>query len=384
MPRPAALLLALALLLTLPASARDVTEVCPDPAVLPRPNTFTPGGIILTTFDRFSLWVVDIDRQTRYPLPNSRPCATSCALSTDMTWITYLDAEEDAIYKMRLDGRQQTYLASSASEVRWWDAETLLLWTPTQRAYLIPEAAIVPGADPRRSDSAQRLDATGVVSIQPGGYYALRLIQGDEGERFNRVLVRLDDLDARPHLLGEDLRGFNAAAWSPDGTNLAYVQPRQVNGQPSADLYTLVPGQTFPRQWTSFTDVPVRIGGQTPVGGLSWSPDGQHLAFWVTPVAPDAEPDDLPEAALHVLDLSGGTLRRYCGVTTTQTQPNPPRLIWSPDSTHIAFGTDVEIDPRGVLLFALNVESGVFYELSAGIYPALGAGDVIAWGRLGP
>jgi len=55
-------------------------------------------------------------------------------------------------------------------------------------------------------------------------------------------------------------------------------------------------------------------------------------------------------------------------------------LIWSPDGTHIAFGGNIPGDDKGYLLLALDTETGIFTELSNGIFPALGTSDVIAWG----
>ncbi|MBL8166424.1 MAG: hypothetical protein JNJ61_30860, partial [Anaerolineae bacterium] len=59
-----------------------------------------------------------------------------------------------------------------------------------------------------------------------------------------------------------------------------------------------------------------------------------------------------------------------------------PRLKWSPDATHLALGGNVPGDERGYLLMALNLETGVFTELSEGIYPTLGGADPIAWGLM--
>jgi hypothetical protein len=70
----------------------------------------------------------------------------------------------------------------------------------------------------------------------------------------------------------------------------------------------------------------------------------------------------------------------YCGYSTTEHTPNPPRLIWSPDSTHLAFGGNVPADDKGYLLLALDTTTGIFTELSNGLFPALGTADPVAWG----
>ncbi|MDQ7036624.1 MAG: hypothetical protein Q9P01_17875 [Anaerolineae bacterium] len=65
---------------------------------------------------------------------------------------------------------------------------------------------------------------------------------------------------------------------------------------------------------------------------------------------------------------------------STDHTPNTPRLVWSPDGTHIAFAGNVRGDNKGTLLLALNIETGIFTELSDGIFPAMGQADVYAWG----
>ncbi len=365
-----------------PAAAQNrpaglVTSLCPAAMIQPRPQTFEPGGIILTAFDRANIWVYNIAQNSRYPLPETAPCTANCHLSYDAQWFTYLNTRDRVFSKMRLDGTQRTPLARGAVEVSWWSADTLLIWTPEHTAYLRPEN----GAE------QVELDVTGVISIQPGGLWALALVQ--EGEDFTRFMVNLENRDLawmalERVALGVDARYFNAAAWSPDGAWLAFVMP-VFDGETaiSGDLYGVRPGDTTPTTWTDFeaTYGLVRINGHAP-GRLSWSPDGRLLAFWVIPLnGPDPAADG-GEAVLHVLDTTTGDITAYCAYTTREHTPNPPRLVWSPDSSHIAFGAMGADPTRGYLLLTLNVETGIYTELSAGIYPALGSADVIAWGQL--
>jgi hypothetical protein len=113
---------------------------------------------------------------------------------------------------------------------------------------------------------------------------------------------------------------------------------------------------------------------------LSWSPDGRSIAFWVIKLkGPDPE-KDAGEATIHVLNVDTGEITAYCGFTTADHTPNPPRLIWSPDSTHVAFGADVKGDNKSYLLLALDLATGTFTELSNGIYPTFGGANPVAWG----
>jgi WD40 repeat protein len=357
-----------------------IEQVCPANAIQNRTPQFSPQGIILTAFDNTSIWVYNIGRDSRYPLPETNPCGTNCHLSADANWITYVDATTQAYYKMRLDGTQRTRLVDYAADVKWWAADTLLIWTPTKEAYLRAE---------RGDDTRTYLNVDGVVNVQPGGTWGLSI--EPEGDGFRRAVINLETRDlvniGGDYIgLGTNTDYYDAADWSPDGQWLAYVQPSVIDpssGATGAELYGIAPGtNAAPIQWTSFTGVygAVRINGRSS-GELSWSPDGRRLAFWVIELIGPQPDANTGIATLHLLDVESGALRAYCGYSTNNHTPNPPRLIWSPDSSHIAFGGDVANDGRSVLLMALNTETGIFHVLSEGIFPTLGGTNPIAWGN---
>src|SRR4051812_447531 len=68
-----------------------ITKVCPSTGIQDRGASFTPGGIILTAFDKSAIWVYNIDSGRRYPLPETAPCASNCNLSPDKTSITFFN-----------------------------------------------------------------------------------------------------------------------------------------------------------------------------------------------------------------------------------------------------------------------------------------------------
>ena len=360
-------------------------QVCPSQQIQPKPAEFQPGGIILTTFDGAAIWVYNIDGGNRYPLPQTVPCIRNCRTSPDHLWLARIDSENGfAFYKMRFDGTQRTLMVSGAADVEWWTDDTLLVWTPDQEAYLVPEATAATA--PR-----DYLNAHGAVAVQPGGLYALTLGQGSEGG-FTRLLENLEFRNltgvagAAPVELGADVPYYNNAAWSPDGAWLAFVRQGTFDdsvGTYGSELWGIRPGDAAPTQWTDLHNAygATRINGHT-ISDLIWSPDGTRVAFWMTELTGPNPLANTGSAVLHVYDVTTGALNAYCGYNTVEHTPNPPHLIWSPDGTHIAFGGNVQNDSKGYLLLALNTANGTYTELSDGIFPALGAPDVLGWGRL--
>lgn len=358
-----------------PARASDrITNVCPGGGIQEWSAGFQPGGIILTAFDKSAMWVYDVDSGRRYPLPETAPCDSNCHLSPDATWITYFNDDTNAFNKMHLDGTQRSLVAENAAEVSWWDDSTFLIWTPGKQAYLQP----IDGGE------SESLNVSGVTSIQPGGRYGILLEAVDGG--FRRWLVNLepfateDDVD-----LGVDRAYFNAQSWSPDGQWFAYVAPVPVDGREGGEIFGIQPGASAPAQWTDLAAHygAARVNG-VAVGELSWSPDGTHIAFWVTRITGADATANLGTSVIHVLDINTGDINAYCSFTTTEQTPNPSRLAWSPDGTHIAFAGALPNDTSGYHLLAMDTELGVITSLSVGVVSVFGSPDVIAWGNHPP
>ncbi|HEX2906060.1 MAG TPA: hypothetical protein VHO69_04325, partial [Phototrophicaceae bacterium] len=274
-------------------------------------------------------------------------------------------------------GTERTPLVGYASDVVWWSPGTLLVWTPGREAYLLPETG----------GEREDLNVQSVSNLQPGGYWGI--FSQQDGDAFRRALIDVELRDtvgvARQRIdLGADVPYFDAASWSPDGQWLAYVKPGSFDAQAGiagGEIFGVRPADGTQTQWTDFASVygAVRINGRAS-GELGWSPDGTRLAFWVTELL-GADPEGtLGSAMIHILDINTGAIQAYCGFTTDEHTPNPPRLVWSPDGTHLALGGNVPGDDRGYLLLALDTTTGIFTELSEGIYPTLGGPNPVAWG----
>jgi Tol biopolymer transport system component len=184
--------------------------------------------------------------------------------------------------------------------------------------------------------------------------------------------------------LGQNEVYLNAAAWSPDGASLAYVAPGRFDSSINAEggeIFLIQPGDSAPQQMTDLNSLygATRINGRSS-SELSWSPDSTRIAFWAIELLGADIAMNTGNAVIHILDIDTGELVSYCGFSTTEHTPNPPRLIWSPDASHLAFAGNIPADDKGYLVLALDTATGIFTELSNGIYPALGQADVVAWG----
>ena len=336
-------------------------------------SAFAGEGLLITAFDGASMWVYDIVRQTRYPLPDTAPCTGNCHLSPDARWLTYYDADTDYIGKMRLNGTERTFIARNVADVEWWTDNQVLVWTTAHEAYL---------QELDNPLNIQNLSVQSIISIQPNGDWAIALEQFEDS--FHKVMRRLDTETSSSTFLSSDTAFFNAGHWSPDGRWYAYLSRGaydETSGIAGAEIFAIQPGSTLPQQWTFLTSSygAVRIQGHA-VDGLSWSPNNQYLAFWVTELLGSDVENNLGQAVIHLLDIQSGQLTAFCGFATNEHTPNPPRLVWSPDSKMIAFGGNIPADDKGYLLLALDIESGILTELSDGIFPVYGSPDVIAWG----
>lgn len=146
----------------------------------------------------------------------------------------------------------------------------------------------------------------------------------------------------QPRLLGEPRPGAEPlsewAAWSPDGSRIAFVdfwEDHPTYGHHASTLSFLDP------------DTGDTLGDVINVAaaGLAWSPDSSQLAFWAVVPDEDADPSnatlgpggDFP-AEIFVIDADGSGLRQL----THEGDNRWP--TWSPDGSRIAFA-------RGQLTF---------------------------------
>jgi dipeptidyl aminopeptidase/acylaminoacyl peptidase len=207
--------------------------------------------------------------------------------------------------------------------------------------------------------------------------------------RANLWIINADGTENRPLLSSR--QSYSSPRWSPDGKRLAYISGAE--GSPQMYVRWMDTGQT-----ALITNL------QKGPGSLTWSPDGQWIAFTMfvpKEKEPLAKPPAKPEGAewappvkvidtvvyradgegflesgythVFVVPAEGGTPRQL----TQGDFDNGGRLSWTPDSRRIVFAAnrapDWEYQPVESEVFSVDVDTGELKQLTSRNGPDYGA-----------
>ena len=139
------------------------------------------------------------------------------------------------------------------------------------------------------------------------------------------VLAAAPAFAARPMTIADLLAAVRVSEpqLSPDGKAVAFVRTTTdvAAGKRNADIWVVpADGSAAPK---------LLVGGEKAENSPRWSPDGRHLAF-ISSRGGDMQ--------IYMADADGGNIRQ---VTTIATGVQPP-MVFSPDSTMLAFVSDVK------------------------------------------
>lgn len=149
----------------------------------------------------------------------------------------------------------------------------------------------------------------------------------------------------------------HAAAWSPDGRQIAFTAINLLGEEIETDVYVVDADGGRPRLLVSDAAAP------------AWSPDGRRLAFESRRDRNGEHCDGecWPAAEIYVMDLAGGAPARLTADPAEDVQP-----AWSPDGSAIVFASD-RFYPAGESheLHAMRADGSCAVRITAGAARAL-------------
>ena len=194
-------------------------------------------------------------------------------------------------------------------------------------------------------------------SISPDGsriaYSAYRHVGGDTTwgdytRYFEIEMSKLDGSDRRTLTEGTGLAGFDISpVWSPDGSHIAFVRlgdPRCMGNPRPMEVYTMKADGSDVRKIVDkrprYAGLTLKRTRMTYEGGLTWSTDGQSLAYVVREGVDHNHSGG--RDAIVTVGADGSGLKRLFAFPARGTISHP---AWSPNSQRIAFvGQDDQHD----------------------------------------
>ena len=325
------------------------------------------------------IYVMNADGAGRVNLTNREAKDMDPAWSPDGEWIAFLSRSQGKtdIHRVRPDGSGlsslTTFPAQEYSRPIWSPDGTKIAFTSNRDADpppqleptpvpLFDDAPEFPGAAPRPELYVMNADGSGQTRLTFNFFFDGNPTWSPDGERL--AFQSREDGDHDIYVINVDGTGLAKLtdndyadvfpAWSPDGQYIAFSSNRPktefgrelneaarreyalASGYTDFDIYIMEPDGSETYNWTRTTS----LGDSAP----SWSPDGAWIAFEARPYNTFTQQGSARD--IYVMRFEGADLTNISNAQARNQAGNEGPIVWSPDSSQVAFVTQRYGTPR--------------------------------------
>ncbi len=269
------------------------------------------------------VWMVSWDAREQVQLTSTPDNESRPRFSPDGKFLSFLSSRQGAktaqLWLLNRGGGEAAKLTDIKGGISDY------AWSPDSRSL----ALVVAQPDPRAPDTSddEAIPAKTAKPIVVDRYYFKSDTDGYlRGERSHLYLFDL--ASRRAEMLTTGSFDETAPAWSPDGSQIAFVRRHRDTGDvdvfPNSDLFVVdARAGAAPRRLTNAT--------AEETGPLSWSPDGKQIAFRL---GDEVKYSAYDQASLAVVPIAGGAVRP---LTAPLDRPITTP-VWSADGRSLTFG----------------------------------------------
>jgi len=295
------------------------------------------------------------------------------AVSPNRTQLAYgelIDEQHHWLHIITADGKEQKSLLMDPDWIAftWLDNSRLLFYEYLKEGrYISPLIVVNPFTEEKQELSFDYPDLFtfdrlewGFFSVSRTAYNQTLTKVAYPAAEIEGVFLRIVDVQTGETLVDMPTNYLvKQPTWSPDAKRLAFIMTvsrgRKMFGL--EDIFLI--GEDG--QSTQLTHLSEIYTDYLRIDDPIWSPDGEFLAFWLTPST------TYTDRRLAVLDTSNGNVHEYCSTGDLEVFSDP---IWSPDGKYLLIGlSSGERDDLHSIVLIIDSATGEVFQIAEDYQP---------------